>query len=249
MSSRFMLHPDPSPGAIAPAPAALVTIQPEKELVTSVGTTYSTSRAVSVAVPATTSLDGQQDPLHDQFHHQGGTDTPTHGHTIQVKELQDLTPMLDVSNTRISIHSSPEIAGRKEKERNNRKQCPYCHKDFHEMSLKRHLNDVHFRNQNTYVICPQCCKQYASQNSLYSHLNRVHGIKKDEIHLQLAAAGGVMDRGDSNHSDAKYDTGMLVEGGREQGHDGLLSIRQQHQQQGGQQNHDMIVRHETHEQR
>ena len=35
--------------------------------------------------------------------------------------------------------------------------------DFHEMSLKRHIKDVHFRNQNTYVICPQCCKQYASQ--------------------------------------------------------------------------------------
>lgn len=61
-------------------------------------------------------------------------------------------------------------------------------------------------------------------------------------------AAGVMDRGDSNHSDAKYDAGgMMVEGGREQGHDGLLSIRQ-HQQGGGQQNHDMIVRHETHEQ-
>ena len=41
------------------------------------------------------------------------------------------------------------------------------------MSLKRHIKDVHFRTQNTYVICPQCCKQYASQNSLYSHLNRV----------------------------------------------------------------------------
>ena len=41
------------------------------------------------------------------------------------------------------------------------------------MSLKRHIKDVHFKNQNTYVICPQCCKQYASQNSLYSHLNRV----------------------------------------------------------------------------
>merc|ERR1719483_425193 len=216
MSSRFMLHPDPSPGAIAPAPAALVTIQPEKELVTSVGTTYSTSRAVSVAVPATTSLDGQQDPLHDQFHHQGGTDTPTHGHRIQVKELQDLTPMQDVSNTQISIHSSPEIAGRKEKERNNRKQCPYCHKDFHEMSLKRHLNDVHFRNQNTYVICPQCCKQYASQNSLYSHLNRVHGIKKDEIHLQLAGQNHIVEM------ETKYG-----EHDNSLGHEGLLSIQHQ----------------------
>ena len=45
--------------------------------------------------------------------------------------------------------------------------------DFHEMSLKRHIKDVHFRSENTCVICPQCCKQYASQNSLYSHLNRV----------------------------------------------------------------------------
>lgn len=115
------------------------------------------------------------------------------------------------------------------------------------MSLKRHIKDVHFRNQNTYVICPQCCKQYASQNSLYSHLNRVHGVKKDEIQLQMAAGVMTHERGDSNHSDAKYDTGMMVEGGREQGHDGLLSIRQQHQQ-GGQQNHDMIVRHETHDQ-
>ena len=51
--------------------------------------------------------------------------------------------------------------------------------DFHEMSLKRHIKDVHFRDQNTYVICPQCCKQYASQNSLYSHLNRVHGVKRE----------------------------------------------------------------------
>ena len=49
----------------------------------------------------------------------------------------------------------------------------YISLDFHEMSLKRHIKDVHFKNQNTYVICPQCCKQYASQNSLYSHLNRV----------------------------------------------------------------------------
>ena len=56
------------------------------------------------------------------------------------------------------------------------------------MSLKRHIKDVHFRNQNTYVICPQCCKQYASQNSLYSHLNRVHGVKKDmlqDMQLQM----------------------------------------------------------------
>lgn len=59
------------------------------------------------------------------------------------------------------------------------------------MSLKRHIKDVHFRNQNTYVICPQCCKQYASQNSLYSHLNRVHGVKKDMLQdMQLQVLYG-----------------------------------------------------------
>jgi uncharacterized C2H2 Zn-finger protein len=57
------------------------------------------------------------------------------------------------------------------------------------MSLKRHIKDVHFRSQNTFVICPQCCKQYASQNSLYSHLNRVHNVKKDAMgDLQLGIA-------------------------------------------------------------
>ena len=47
-------------------------------------------------------------------------------------------------------------------------------------------------------------------------------MKKDDIQLQMG--GGVMDRGDSNHSDAKYDTsldtshdngGMLRGGGHE----------------------------------
>lgn len=74
-----------------------------------------------------------------------------------------------------------------------RKSCPYCNKDFHEMSLKRHIKDVHFRSQNTYVICPQCCKQYASQNSLYSHLNRVHNVKKEvmsDIQLGPPGSGG-----------------------------------------------------------
>ena len=32
----------------------------------------------------------------------------------------------DVSNTQISSHSSPDTPGKKE--RNSRKQCPYCHK-------------------------------------------------------------------------------------------------------------------------
>ena len=52
---------------------------------------------------------------------------------------------------------------------------------------------MHFRSQNTYVICPQCGKQYASQNSLYSHLNRVHGYKKDmmsDLQLQVTGPGG-----------------------------------------------------------
>merc|ERR1719174_1576457 len=99
--------------------------------------------------------------------------------------------MQDVSNTQVSSHSSPDTPGKKD--RNSRKTCPYCNKDFHEMSLKRHIKDVHFRNQNTYVICPQCCKQYASQNSLYSHLNRVHGVKRDmmqDIQLQTVSGGG-----------------------------------------------------------
>ena len=116
------------------------------------------------------------------------------------------------------------------------------------MSLKRHIKDVHFKNQNTYVICPQCCKQYASQNSLYSHLNRVkycyylsmvftlchfqvHGVKKDDIQLQLQ--GGVMDRGESNHS---ADTGQAkYEPSLDTSHDsGILR-----QTQG---NHDLLVR-------
>merc|ERR1712008_426145 len=76
--------------------------------------------------------------------------------------------------------------GSSDKKTGARKSCPYCNKDFHEMSLKRHIKDVHFRSQNTFVICPQCCKQYASQNSLYSHLNRVHNVKKDAMgDLQL----------------------------------------------------------------
>ncbi len=87
---------------------------------------------------------------------------------------------------------SPSTPTPPKKDRNSRKTCGYCHKDFHEMSLKRHIKDVHFRSQNTYVICPQCCKQYASQNSLYSHLNRVHGVKKDmmpsDLQLQVGPA-------------------------------------------------------------
>ena len=99
------------------------------------------------------------------------------------------------------------------------------------MSLKRHIKDVHFKNQNTYVICPQCCKQYASQNSLYSHLNRVHGVKKEDISLQMTGGGGVMERGDSNHGDGKYDAGL------DTSHDGSMM-----RSAGAGQNHDMMVR-------
>lgn len=102
-------------------------------------------------------------------------------------------PPLNSSTPGGNESNSPGTPTPPKKDRNSRKTCPYCHKDFHEMSLKRHIKDVHFRNQNTYVICPQCCKQYASQNSLYSHLNRVHGVKRDmmqDIQLQTVSGGG-----------------------------------------------------------
>lgn len=205
MSTQFMFPPDPSPGdpgAIAPAPAALVTIQPEKE---------GYSRVVSVSMPGDHSQQSHPSPSTPTSHH--------YKEEGRVDEPQDLTPMQDVSNTQISSHSSPDTPGKKE--RNSRKQCPYCHKDFHEMSLKRHIKDVHFRNQNTYVICPQCCKQYASQNSLYSHLNRVHGVKKEEIQMQIAAGNmaGIEHRSDSNHGgqEAKYDGSQLMIGQRHEG--------------------------------
>jgi len=67
------------------------------------------------------------------------------------------TPGGSASNS--SVVASPSTPTPPKKDRNSRKTCGYCHKDFHEMSLKRHIKDVHFRNQNTVVICPQCCKQ------------------------------------------------------------------------------------------
>ena len=183
MSSQFMFPSEGcspgDPGAIAPPPAALVTIQPDKDYSQPPGQPVaSRTQVVSVSVEG-----GQAQPMHSPT-------TPTHirqghvGHEDQ--EPQDLG-VGGLSTSGISSHSSPDTPGKKE--RNSRKQCPYCQKgdatfytrflpiyiclDFHEMSLKRHIKDVHFKNQNTYVICPQCCKQYASQNSLYSHLNRV----------------------------------------------------------------------------
>ena len=104
-----------------------------------------------------------------------------------------------------------------------RKSCPYCNKDFHEMSLKRHIKDVHFRSQNTYVICPQCCKQYASQNSLYSHLNRVHNVKKDVMSdIQLgppSAAGGSTGSGASTSA-----TGNGTGNNDSNHHDGIVNL-------------------------
>jgi len=225
MGSQFMFPPEGcssgDPGAIAPPPAALVTIQPDKDYSQPPGQPVaSRTQVVSVSVEG-----GQPQPIHSPT-------TPTHirpGHVSQEDpEPQDLG-VGGLSTSGISSHSSPDTPGKKE--RNSRKQCPYCQKDFHEMSLKRHIKDVHFKNQNTYVICPQCCKQYASQNSLYSHLNRVHGVKKDDIQLQLQ--GGVMDRGESNHS---ADTGQAkYEPSLDTSHDsGILR-----QTQG---NHDLLVR-------
>ena len=102
---------------------------------------------------------------------------------------------------------TPGSASNSDKKTGARKSCPYCNKDFHEMSLKRHIKDVHFRSQNTYVICPQCCKQYASQNSLYSHLNRVHNVKKDvlaDIQIPMGSnqgGGPSAQHNDNNHHD------------------------------------------------
>jgi len=235
MSSQFMFPSEGcSPGeagAIAPPPGALVTIQPDKG---PVDTSYSSPAGPGAGQQRVVSVSVQDSPTHCR---QTNDDT----------EPQDLCGgsagpgVGPLSTSGISSHSSPDTPGIK-KERNSRKQCPYCHKDFHEMSLKRHIKDVHFKNQNTYVICPQCCKQYASQNSLYSHLNRVHGVKKEDIQPQMAGIVG-LDRGDSNHSDNKYDTsldnshdnGAMMRTGN---HD--LMVRQGHEHEQG-----IIVRHGT----
>ena len=156
MLNTNALYVSGDPGAIAPQPAALVTIQPEKE--------GGYSRVVSVSMPE-----------HITSH--PSPSTPTSHHTYKEEgrgeEPQDLTPMQDVSNTQVSSHSSPDTPGKKE--RNSRKQCPYCHKDFHEMSLKRHTKDDHFRNQNTYVICPQwkgCQRKQSVTNNTGININR-----------------------------------------------------------------------------
>ena len=147
-------------------------------------------------------------------HHVGGPPTPVtptgHAHQSSHQQQQQQlhhqmvqTPnslnnsMANNSNSSLSsslaMVSPSTSPSPPKKDRNTRKSCAYCNKDFHEMSLKRHIKDMHFRSQNTYVICPQCGKQYASQNSLYSHLNRVHGYKKDmmsDLQLQVTGPGG-----------------------------------------------------------
>ena len=86
MLNTNALYVSGDPGAIAPQPAALVTIQPEKE--------GGYSRVVSVSMPE-----------HITSH--PSPSTPTSHHTYKEEgrgeEPQDLTPMQDVSNTQVSI--------------------------------------------------------------------------------------------------------------------------------------------------
>jgi uncharacterized C2H2 Zn-finger protein len=199
LPAGFISTFDPSggdPGAIAPAPATHVTIQPEKDTITSVsGSGFSTTRVVSLSVANNAG---------NQIYA-----TQTQGQ-LDDHEPKDLTPMHDVEDHvgtpgMSAMNTSTSSSGKKD--RNARKNCPHCNKDFHEMSLKRHINDIHLRNQDTYVICPQCCKQYSSQNSLYSHLNRVHGVKKDELQLlanSVNTDGGLLVRQGPSHNDSNH---------------------------------------------
>ena len=114
MSSQFMFPGEQcspgDPGAIAPPPAALVTIQPDKD---GAGGQYSGGagqggRGVRVSVQPDT-----------------GPSTPTHNNA-DTDQAQDLCGGGPLSSSGISSHSSPDTPGKKE--RNSRKQCPYCHK-------------------------------------------------------------------------------------------------------------------------
>jgi uncharacterized C2H2 Zn-finger protein len=140
----------------------------------------------------------QQQHQQQQLHHQM-VQTPNSLNN-SMANANNSSSSLSSSMAMVSPSTTPTPP---KKDRNTRKSCAYCNKDFHEMSLKRHIKDMHFRSQNTYVICPQCGKQYASQNSLYSHLNRVHGYKKDmmsEIQLQVGTSnsgGGASNGGGS----------------------------------------------------
>ena len=96
----------------------MVTIQPEKEVTVSNYNT-NTTRVVSLSVQ-----DGTSPP------------TPTHCRTEDT-EPQDLTPIQpeNVSLNQQISHSSPDTPGKKE--RNSRKQCPYCNKGG---TLVKHLD-------------------------------------------------------------------------------------------------------------
>ena len=59
---------------------------------------------------------------------------------------------------------------------------------------------------------------------------QVHGVKKDEIQLQIASGQMQIERADSNHSEAKYETSL-------EGHHDLL-VRSGHEHEQG-----IIVRH------
>ena len=117
MSSQFMFPNEGcspgDPGAIAPPPAALVTIQPDKD--------YSHPQPVASRTQVVSvNVEGGQQPIHSPT-------TPTHirGPGQDDQEPQDLG-VGGLSTSGISAHSSPDTPGKKE--RNSRKQCPYCQK-------------------------------------------------------------------------------------------------------------------------
>ena len=119
MSSQFMFPGEQcspgDPGAIAPPPAALVTIQPDKD-----GGQYSGQGGPGTAGGRVVSVSVQPQD--------NGPSTPTHGsnNAGDTDQAQDLCGGGPLSNSGISSHSSPDTPGKKE--RNSRKQCPYCHK-------------------------------------------------------------------------------------------------------------------------
>lgn len=143
--------------------------------------------------------------------------TPTNHGGGHINSPSTPTPPKNNGSTPVGGSSGGGGSG-SDKKSAARKSCPYCQKDFHEMSLKRHIKDVHFRSQNTYVICPQCNKQYASQNSLYSHLNRVHNVKKDVmLDIQLPMGGSSTGANASGSSSAGS-------GGQQNDHDGIVNL-------------------------
>ncbi len=180
--------------------------------------------------------------LHTHMHHHSGSsnstrhddqpqdltpgpqDSPAMTHTPPAQQQQSNSSSTTTPAT--PSNNSPSTPTPPKKDRNSRKTCAYCHKDFHEMSLKRHIKDVHFRSQNTYVICPQCCKQYASQNSLYSHLNRVHGVKKEmmpaELQLHMGPPSGGASGGNGSNASSSGQGSSTPTGNNH--HDGIMDL-------------------------